>query len=65
MKKQFLAENKEDVLSTKIKEAKTHKALLQLLVLENNMNFSKAIDALEGVVYNDEKISLTKIKEMI
>ena len=55
----------EDILKEKIEKAKTHKALLDMLLFENNAKFSKAIDALEGVVYNGENISLVKIKKMI
>ncbi|CAA6803171.1 MAG: Unknown protein [uncultured Sulfurovum sp.] len=64
-KQKHVMQSKEAILSAKIKSTKTHKGLLDILLLENNMNFSKAIKALEGVVYNNEKTSLSKIKEMI
>lgn len=62
---QVNTKNSEDILRIKIQNAKSHKALLQTLLLENNPNFSKAIEALEGVVYNGEKIALFKVKSMI
>jgi len=52
-------------LVQKIRSAKSHKKLLEVLVLENNPRFSKAINALEGVVYNNEQKSLSEIKKMI
>ena len=64
-RKNLRVENAEDILNEKIKLARTHKGLLQILVVENNVKFTKAIEALEGVVYNTQKVSLSKIKEMI
>ncbi|HIP51996.1 MAG TPA: hypothetical protein EYG94_07920 [Campylobacterales bacterium] len=64
-RKKMSEKNAEDILNEKIKLAKTHKGLLQILVVENNVKFTKAIEALEGVVYNAQKVSLSKIKEMI
>ena len=55
----------EDVLKEKIKSAKSHKALLKLLLLEERLKYSDAIETLEGVVYNGEKLSLEKIKEKL
>ncbi len=55
----------ENILSEKISEAKTHKALLQVLLLENNVKFTHAIKALESVVYNGDNISLNKIKSSL
>jgi hypothetical protein len=52
----------EDILTEKISATKSHKELLQILLLENNVQFSKAISLLEGVVYNGGKESLSKIK---
>jgi len=64
-RKKMSEKNAEDILNEKIKLARTHKGLLQILVVENNVKFTKAIEALEGVVYNTQKVSLSKIKEMI
>lgn len=55
----------ENILSEKISEAKTHKTLLQVLLLENNVKFTHAIKALESVVYNGDNISLNKIKSSL
>jgi len=57
--------SEEDVLVEKISTAKTHRELLQILLLENDMKYSKAISLLEGVVYNGGKESLSKIKALI
>ena len=64
-RKEVLAKSSEDILNVKINDAKTHKALLQVLLLENDVKFSKAIEALEGVVYNGENIALSKIKSSL
>ncbi|CAA6805306.1 MAG: Unknown protein [uncultured Sulfurovum sp.] len=64
-RKKLRIENREDILNENIKLAKSHKALLRVLLVENDVRFSKAIKALEGVVYNGEKVSLSKIKELI
>ncbi|HHS91796.1 MAG TPA: hypothetical protein ENK82_00470, partial [Campylobacterales bacterium] len=55
----------EEILAEKIKRSKEHKELLDILLLENSPQFSKAIHALEGVVYNGEQKSLSEIKKMI
>ena len=57
--------NDEDILKEKIKEAKSHKALLQILLLENKAKFLDAIETLEGVVYNGKKTALATIKEKL
>ena len=64
-RKKVLVKSEEEILKSKIASSKTHKELLQLLLLENNVKFSKAIKALEGVVYNGEKHSLANIRAMI
>jgi len=63
--KKVLAQSSEDVFQEKIKEASSHKALLKILLLEDAHEFKDAIEALESVVYNGEKISLSKIKSSI
>jgi hypothetical protein len=55
----------QEILKERIREAKSHKELLKLLVVENSSSFSEAIKSLELVVYNGEKISLSKIKELL
>ncbi|CAA6816513.1 MAG: Unknown protein [uncultured Sulfurovum sp.] len=60
--KKITQKSAEDMLRNKISEAQTHKALLHVLLLENDKRFSKAIEALEGVVYNGEQKSLSQIK---
>ena len=64
-RKKLIEKSDEDVLVEKISAAKTHKGLLQILLLENDDRFSKAIVALEDVVYNGGKESLSKIKALI
>ena len=54
--------SEENILAEKISTAKTHRELLQVLLLENDGRFAKAISLLEGVVYNGGKESLSKIK---
>ncbi len=58
-------EKGEDSFKKRVEEAKSHKVLLKLLTVQNETKFDKAITALEAVVYNGEKISLSKIKDMI
>ena len=64
-KKVLSFKSNKDILSEKIAGAKTHKELLDILLLENDAQFSKAISLLEGVVYNNKNISLVKIKALI
>ncbi|CAA6810030.1 MAG: Unknown protein, partial [uncultured Sulfurovum sp.] len=61
--KKIVEKNDEDLLKSKIAKAKTHKELLQTLLLENDKHFSKSIKALEAVVYNGEQKSLSQIKK--
>ncbi len=63
--KKILEESSEDILNEKIKNSKSHKALLKILLVENKEVFAKAIEALEEVVYNGEKVSLSKIKDLL
>jgi len=63
--KKVLAQSSEDVFQEKIKEASSHKALLQVLLLENDVKFSMPIKTLEEVVYNNGKKSLAEIKKML
>ncbi|CAA6807889.1 MAG: Unknown protein [uncultured Sulfurovum sp.] len=60
--KNVLEETSQERLKRRIKEATTHKALLKLLLLENDNKYKKSIEALEGVVYNGAKKSLSSIK---
>ncbi|MCH9740930.1 MAG: hypothetical protein K0U38_08845 [Epsilonproteobacteria bacterium] len=64
-RKKVLAKSDEDVLSDKIASAKTHKELLKLLLSENRVEYRRAIEALERVLYNGKRISLDKIKKMV
>ena len=64
-RKKVLEKDSNDVLKEKINEAKSHKELLQILLLENRHDFQEPIRDLESVVYNAKKISLTKIKNSI
>jgi len=59
----IIVKSKEDIFKEKIKSAKTHKALLEILLLENDTQFTKAISILEEVVYGKGNVSLGKIKE--
>ena len=63
--KKVLEKSSEDILRDKMKEAKTHKALLEVLLIENRHDFQDAIRDLESVVYNGGNISLFKIKNSI
>ncbi len=54
-----------DILAEQIRGAKSHKELLEILLAENSNNYSKAIEALELVLYKGKKISLSKILDMI
>ena len=64
-RKKVMTKSNEEILAEKIKSAKSHKALLEILLRENSGNYSKAIEALELVVYKGQNISLSKIKAMI
>ena len=64
-RKKILEKNDQEILEHKIKEAKSHKALLEVLLLENSHDFKDAIKDLESVVYNGKNISLSKIKNSI
>ena len=63
--KKVLERSSEDILRHKIKEAKTHKGLLQVLLVENSDDFKYAIKDLESVVYNAQNISLAEIKNSL
>ncbi len=62
-RKKIIVKSEENILQEKIKSAKTHKALLEILLLENDTQFTKAISVLEEVVYGKGNVSLGKIKE--
>ena len=64
-RKKVLTKSSKEVLELKIKEAKTHKVLLQILLLQNSHDFQDAIRDLESVVYNAKNISLAKIKSSL
>ena len=64
-RKKSMVKSNEAILAQKIKRAKSHKALLTILLRENSGNYSNAIEALELVVYKGQKISLSKILNMI
>ncbi len=64
-RKDVSSKSSEDILAEKIEKSKTHKELLKILVIQNDIKFSKAIGALEGVVYNESKKSLVQIKDML
>jgi len=63
--KKITIKSDKEILSEKIKSAKSHKELLEILLAENSSNYSKAIEALELVVYRGHKNSLSKILNMI
>jgi len=64
-RKIVLEKSLEEILSEKIKNAKTHKALLKILLTENSLSYREAITSLESVIYNKKRISLSKIKDLI
>jgi len=64
-RKRVLPKSKENLLNDAINRAKTHKELLQLLVVQDNNRYRQAVTLLESVVYNGKKISLEKIKKEI
>ena len=63
--KRVVESGEEDILAMKIESAETHKALLQILLLENDVKFSEAILLLESTVYHSKNLSLAKIKSMV
>ena len=64
-RKKVMTKSHEEVLAEQIKGVKSHKELLEILLRENSVNYSKAIEALELVIYKGQKVSLSKIKAMI
>jgi len=62
-KKKTIETSAKERLHLKISRARTHKALLHLLLLENDGRYAEAIEVLEGVVYNGEQKSLVSIKK--
>jgi hypothetical protein len=64
-RKKVMAQSREDMLQEKIKEAKSHRALLKILLLEDASKFKDAIETLESVVYNGKKIPLSQIKDSL
>ena len=64
-RKIVLEKSSEEILFEKIKNAKTHKVLLKILLTENSLNYHEAIASLESVIYNKKRISLSKIKDLI
>lgn len=55
----------EEQLEQKIGNSKSHKELLELLLLENKSQYREAISALEAVVYHNAKKSLSEIKKTV
>ncbi|MBU1958267.1 BatD family protein [bacterium] len=64
-RKVVIRKSKEERLNDTIKSAKTHKELLQLLVVQDDEQYREAVALLESVVYNGKKMSLEKIKKML
>ncbi len=64
-RKKLILKNDEEILAEKIRGAKSHKELLEILLAQNDSKYSKAIEALELVLYRGHKISLSKILDMI
>ena len=64
-RKKVATKSNEEILTKKIKSAKSHKELLEILLAENSSNYSKAIEALELVLYKGQKTPLSKILNMI
>jgi hypothetical protein len=64
-RKIVLKKSQAEHLTNRIKNAQTHKELLQLLVVQNSSKYHEAINHLEEVVYNNQKIPLEKIKKML
>jgi len=64
-RKMLIKQSEEEFLFDSIKRTKTHKELLQLLVLQDDGRYRNAVALLESVVYNGKKISLEKIKKEI
>jgi len=52
-------------LKQEIKKAKSHKALLDLLLKAHREEFNEAIERLEMVLYRNQEIELNRIKEML
>ena len=64
-RKKVATKSNKEILAEKIKSVKSHKELLEILLREKSGNYSKAIEALELVVYKGQKIPLSKILNMI
>ena len=64
-RKKPIVKNDEEILAEKIRGAKSHKELLEILLAQNDSKYSKAIEALELVLYRGRKISLSKVLDMI
>lgn len=56
---------KEKTFEEKVTAVQTHKELLKLLLSTDTVQYKEAILSLERVMYNKEKISLSKIKNMV
>lgn len=54
---------KQHPIIEKIEQAKSHKALLQVLMAQNDKQFIKVIEKLEEVCYGDAHIKLSVLKE--
>jgi len=63
-RKVVLEKSEEERLGDAINTTKTDKELLQLLLVQDNKKYRKAVVLLESVVYNGKKVSLEKIKKM-
>jgi len=55
----------ENILTTKIKNSKDEKELLQILIANDIQNFSEEIEALEKSVYYNEKCNFKEIKKSL
>jgi len=49
----------------KIHGAKTSKALLQILIAQDNKNFTSSIEKLESSIYGNTNIHLSRIKKEV
>ena len=53
----------ENILKSKIKNAKDERALLQILMSENNQIFKETIEVLESHLYSKKRVNLKTLKE--
>jgi len=62
-KRDIAKKSKDREFKEKIARVKSHKELLQILLLDDRVKYQESIEDLESVIYGDSKIPLKKIKK--